>query len=127
MARKTSIEWTQFTWNPTTGCTKLSPGCKHCYAETMARRLHAMGAQRYRNQFDLTLQEDLTELPMKWKQPRFVFVNSMSDLLHPDVPLDFIHKVFDTMKRCPQHQFQVLTKRAERLVEVCGELEWSDN
>ncbi len=127
MAKKTSIEWTQMTWNPVTGCDKVSTGCKHCYAETMAKRLHLMGSPRYRNGFKLTLHEDLVDLPIKWKQPRMIFVNSMSDLFHKDVPLSFIQRIFETMKRCPQHQFQVLTKRAERLVEICGDLEWSKN
>jgi protein gp37 len=127
MARKTTIEWTQMTWNPVTGCTKISPGCKHCYAETMALRLQSMGAARYRDGFRLTLHEDLLEAPMKWRVPRIIFVNSMSDLFHENVPLGFIQKVFDTMKRCPQHQFQVLTKRADRLVEICTDLAWSAN
>jgi protein gp37 len=127
MASKTSIEWTQMTWNPVTGCTKISPGCKHCYAETMAHRLRAMGAPRYRDGFRLTLHEDLIDLPERWKKSRLVFVNSMSDLFHQDVPVEFIRRVFGTMRRCPQHQFQVLTKRAERLIEICGCLEWSDN
>lgn len=127
MARRTSIEWTEMTWNPVTGCNKVSPGCKHCYAETMARRLQFMGAERYANGFKLTLHHDLVDLPTKWRRPRLVFVNSMSDLFHPSVPLDFIQSVFATMAACPQHQFQVLTKRAERLAEFCGSLDWSDN
>jgi len=127
MARKSNIEWTEMTWNPVTGCTKVSPGCKHCYAETMAKRLKAMGSERYQNGFGLTLQEDVVDLPFRWKKPRVVFVNSMSDLFHKDVSLDFIRRVFDTMRRCPQHQFQVLTKRAERLAEVGSELDWSEN
>lgn len=127
MAKKTNIEWTEMTWNPVTGCDKVSTGCKHCYAATMAERLHAMGSPRYHNGFRLTLHEDLVDLPIKWKSPRTIFVNSMSDLFHKDVPLEFIQRVFETMKKCPQHQFQVLTKRAERLVEVCNDLEWSDN
>ena len=127
MATRTTIEWTEMTWNPVTGCTKISPGCKHCYAERMAHRLQAMGNPRYRAGFALTLHEDLIELPTTWKQPRRVFLNSMADLFHQDVPLAFIRRVFDTMRRCPQHQFQILTKRAERLVEVCAELEWSEN
>jgi protein gp37 len=127
MATKTAIEWTDMTWNPVTGCTKISRGCKHCYAERMAHRLHAMGNPRYRHAFNLTLHDDLIDLPTRWKQPRRIFVNSMSDLFHQDVPVDFIARVFDTMRRCPQHQFQVLTKRAERLLEVCGELPWSEN
>jgi protein gp37 len=127
MASQTSIEWTQMTWNPVTGCTKISPGCKHCYAEAMARRLKAMGSPRYASGFDLTLHDDLIDLPLRWKQPRRIFVNSMSDLFHPEVPVEFIARVFATMKQCPQHQFQALTKRAERLVELCTELEWSEN
>lgn len=127
MATQTTIEWTDMTWNPVTGCTKISPGCKRCYAERMAHRLQAMGMARYRTGFELTLHEDVVELPTTWKRPRRVFVNSMSDLFHQDVPLDFIRRVFDTMRRCPQHQFQVLTKRAERLADVCAELEWSEN
>jgi protein gp37 len=115
------------TWNPVTGCTKVSPGCKHCYAEVMARRLVAMGSVRYLDGFQVKLQYDLVELPMRWKSPRTVFVNSMSDLFHPDVPVDFIRSVFDTMRECPRHQFQVLTKRAERLVELAPHLEWSPN
>jgi protein gp37 len=127
MARKTTIEWTDMTWNPVTGCTKVSPGCKHCYAERMAHRLEAMGSPRYFDGFTLALHEDLLELPLRWKAPRRVFVNSMSDLFHPDVPLEFIRRVFDTMRRCSHHQFQVLTKRAERLADVGPRLEWSEN
>jgi protein gp37 len=127
MATKTSIEWTQMTWNPVTGCTKISPGCKHCYAEAMARRLQAMGSARYQNGFVLTLHDDLIDLPTRWRKPRRIFVNSMSDLFHQNVPVEFIASVFDTMRRCPQHQFQVLTKRAERLLDICGELPWSQN
>lgn len=115
------------TWNPVTGCTKISPGCKHCYAERMARRLQAMGARRYQQGFALSLHEDLLDLPRRWKSPRTIFVNSMSDLLHVDVPLEFIQAVFRTMRECPQHQFQVLTKRAERLAEVAGQLDWAPN
>jgi protein gp37 len=115
------------TWNPVTGCTKVSPGCKHCYAEVMANRLVAMGSARYLDGFKVKLQQDLVQLPMRWKSPRTVFVNSMSDLFHPDVPVDFIRSVFDTMRECPRHQFQVLTKRAERLVELSPYLEWSSN
>ena len=127
MATQSDIEWTEMTWNPVTGCTKVSPGCKHCYAETMAKRLKAMGSERYRNGFALTVQDDLVELPLRWKRPRVVFVNSMSDLFHERVSLDYIRRVFDTMRRCPQHQFQVLTKRAERLAELAGDLQWCEN
>src|SRR5579884_681083 len=127
MATQTSIEWTDMTWNPVTGCTKISPGCKHCYAERMAHRLLAMRNPRYHAGFALTLHDDLIDLPTRWKQPRRIFVNSMSDLFHQDVPVEFIASVFDTMRRCPQHQFQVLTKRAERLLDICSELHWSEN
>src|SRR5687767_2772808 len=108
MARKSNIEWTQMTWNPVTGCTKISPGCANCYAEKMAKRLKAMGVERYRNGFDVQLQPDQVALPHSWKSPRLVFVNSMSDLFHPKIPLSFIQRVFRTMNDCPQHQFQVL-------------------
>jgi protein gp37 len=127
MATNSHIEWTEMTWNPVTGCTKISQGCKHCYAERMAKRLHAMGMERYRNGFNITLQEDLIDLPFRWKQPRVVFVNSMSDLFHTDVPFDFIRRVFDTMERCPQHTFQVLTKRSERVREFAPHLPWPSN
>lgn len=127
MAKKSSIEWTEMTWNPVTGCTKISPGCKHCYAETMAKRLVAMRSPRYKNGFEVTLQGDLVDLPKKWLSSRTVFVNSMSDLFHPDIPVEYIQRVFSTMRDCPQHQFQVLTKRAERLVEVAPHLIWSKN
>ena len=115
------------TWNPVTGCTKISPGCKHCYAETMAKRLVAMGSPRYRNGFRITLQEDLLDLPRRWRTPRKVFVNSMSDLFHVDVPFEFIARVFRTMNECPQHQFQILTKRAERLAQLAPKLSWTPN
>jgi protein gp37 len=127
MAQNSSIEWTQATWNPVTGCTKISPGCKHCYAERMADRLQAMGQPRYRNGFRVALQEDLVELPLQWKLPRIIFVNSMSDLFHEDVPDAFIHRCFDVMRRAPQHTFQILTKRTERLVEMSGALCWPAN
>lgn len=127
MATNSSIEWTQMTWNPVTGCTKVSQGCKHCYAEKMARRLKAMGVDRYSNGFQLTLHPDLIDLPRRWRQPRVVFVNSMSDLFHEEVPLQFIVRVFETMAACPQHTFQVLTKRSERLAELSGQLQWPEN
>jgi len=127
MATNSHIEWTEMTWNPVTGCTKVSQGCKHCYAERMAKRLKAMGQERYRNGFGVTLQEDLVDLPLQWKQPRVIFVNSMSDLFHVDVPLPFIQRVFDTMQQCRQHTFQVLTKRSERLLEVASQLPWPSN
>jgi protein gp37 len=127
MAAESKIEWTEMTWNPVTGCTKVSAGCQHCYAERMAKRLQAMGVERYRNAFQLTLHEDLLELPLKWKRPRLIFVNSMSDLFHEDVPLDFIQHVFETMVRCPQHNFQILTKRSRRLRELARRLPWPSN
>lgn len=127
MSLASHIEWTDATWNPVTGCTKISPGCKHCYAERFAKRLQLMGKARYEQGFDLTLHDDLVTLPLRWKQPRKVFVNSMSDLFHPDVPLEFIQRVFVTMEKAPQHLFQVLTKRGERLREVAPDLPWPDN
>lgn len=127
MATDSRIEWTEMTWNPVTGCTKISAGCKHCYAERMAARLHAMGVDRYRNNFQVTLHDDLVTLPLRWKQPRVVFVNSMSDLFHKDVPIEFIQRVFNTMVQCPQHTFQVLTKRSERLREIASLLPWTPN
>lgn len=126
MAQMTSIEWTQATWNPVTGCTKVSPGCKHCYAERMARRLHAMGQPRYADGFRLTLQDDLVEQPLRWRTPRRIFVNSMSDLLHPDVPEEFIRRVFRTMEKAHWHQFQILTKRPERL-DALNSFDWPAN
>jgi len=121
------IEWTESTWNPLTGCNKISPGCKHCYAERMAKRLHAMGQPNYVNGFKLTMHPQALEKPLEWKTPQVIFVNSMSDLFHKDVPLDFIQQVFDVMKRAHWHQFQVLTKRSERLMELSSKLEWADN
>ena len=121
------IEWTESTWNPLTGCNKISPGCKHCYAERMAKRLHAMGQPNYVNNFKLTMHPQALEKPLEWKTPQVIFVNSMSDLFHKDVPLEFIQSVFDVMKRAHWHQFQVLTKRSERLLELSPKLEWTDN
>lgn len=127
MAHNSYIEWTDSTWNPVTGCTKISPGCKNCYAERMANRLNAMGQKRYKNNFKVTLHEDLIETPLLWKKPRIVFVNSMSDLFHKEVPDDFIKRVFNVMVKADQHIFQVLTKRSKRLVELSPELSWSTN
>ena len=127
MATQSRIEWTESTWNPLTGCTKISPGCKHCYAERMAKRLQAMGQPNYVNGFKLTMHEHVLEKPLEWKTPQVIFVNSMSDLFHKDVPLEFVQRVFDTMKRAHWHQFQVLTKRSERLAELSPYLEWTDN
>ncbi len=127
MAQNSSIEWTEATWNPVTGCTKVSPGCKNCYAERMAKRLKAMGQHRYRNGFEVTLQPDLVELPLQWRKPRVIFVNSMSDLFHADVPTAFIQQCFETMQKAEQHQFQVLTKRPERTAELTRRLPWPGN
>ena len=127
MPTKSNIEWTEMTWNPVTGCTKISQGCKHCYAERMAKRLTAMGSDRYRNGFRVTLHPDLLDVPRKWRQPRVVFVNSMSDLFHEDIPDAFIQRVFATMRDCPQHTFQVLTKRAGRLAALAPRLLWPHN
>lgn len=127
MATKSSIEWTESTWNPLTGCTKISPGCKNCYAERMAKRLQAMGQANYVNGFQLTLQEHMLEIPLGWKKPQMIFVNSMSDLFHEDVPLEFIQRVFDVMRRASWHTFQVLTKRSERLMNLNADLDWPDN
>ena len=125
MGSKSSIEWTESTWNPVTGCTKISPGCKHCYAERMAKRLKAMGQPNYANGFDLTLHDHALELPLRWKAPQVIFVNSMSDLFHKNVPLEFILKVFDVMNRADWHTYQVLTKRSGRLREVAPRISWS--
>ncbi len=124
MGTNSAIEWTESTWNPVTGCTKISPGCKHCYAERMAKRLHAMGQPNYKNEFRLTLQPHALELPLTWKKPQVIFVNSMSDLFHKDVPVDFILRVFDVMGRANWHQYQILTKRADRLEELDPLLAW---
>ena len=127
MAQLSQIEWTDATWNPVTGCTKVSPGCKFCYAERMAGRLHAMGQHRYRNGFRSTLQPDLVEAPLRWSVPRSIFVNSMSDLFHEDVPDDFIQAVFETIKRADWHVFQILTKRSKRLLDLSSRLTWPRN
>ena len=124
---QSSIEWTEMTWNPTTGCDKISAGCKFCYAEVMSRRLKAMGVEKYKDGFKLRMHEDALNIPYTWKKQKVVFVNSMSDLFHKDVPMDFIKKVFTVMNDNPQHVFQVLTKRAERLLEVHKELKWTHN
>jgi protein gp37 len=126
MAR-TSIEWTESTWNPVTGCTKCSPGCQHCYAERMAKRLRAMGQPNYRRGFRVTAHEHMLETPLGWKKPQMVFVNSMSDLFHENVPIDFIQRVFLVMAQAHWHVFQVLTKRAARLGKLDRELEWPAN
>ncbi|MFQ5464147.1 MAG: DUF5131 family protein, partial [Phycisphaerae bacterium] len=107
-----AIEWTEKTWNPVTGCTKISPGCKNCYAATLTRRLTAMGQAKYANGFELTVHENSLFEPLRWKQPQLVFVNSMSDLFHEDVPVDFIQRTFDVMRHADWHRFQILTKRS---------------
>ena len=136
VADRSGIKWTETTWNPTTGCDRTSPGCDNCYALALAKRLKAMGQSKYRNDgdlrtsgpgFALTLHPDTLAIPYTWRSPRLVFVNSMSDLFHPDVPLDFIHQVFDVMVDTPQHTYQILTKRSRRLRDVSGELEWPGN
>lgn len=124
---ESKIEWTEMTWNPTTGCDKISPGCKHCYAEVMSRRLKAMGQPKYLKGFELTLHRSELQKPLTWKTPQTIFVNSMSDLFHEEVPLEFIQAVFETMRKASWHQFQVLTKRAERLAALAPQLDWSPN
>ena len=124
---KSSIEWTETTWNPTTGCTKISAGCKNCYAAVLAKRLQAMGQKKYKDGFKLTIHPDTLQDPYKWKKARVVFVNSMSDLFHKDVPLHFIQQVFEVMNKTPQHTYQVLTKRSERLLELSPFLTWTPN
>lgn len=121
------IEWTESTWNPLTGCTKISPGCKHCYAERMAKRLQAMGLEKYVNGFKLTLHSEALEEPLTWTKPQHIFVNSMSDLFHEEVPTNFVLRVFDVMRRAHWHQFQVLTKRAERLLGLDPQIRWPGN
>jgi protein gp37 len=127
MGANSTIEWTEATWNPLTGCTKISPGCKHCYAERMSKRLRAMGQRNYANGFKLTLHDHALDLPLTWRRPQTIFVNSMSDLFQDGVPLDFIKNVFSVMKRADWHRFQVLTKRADRLAELTQELDWAPN
>ncbi len=127
MAQNSKIEWTQCTWNPVTGCTKISPGCLNCYAKRMALRLKAMGQPNYRNGFRVTTHPHVLETPLRWKQPRTVFVNSMSDLFHKDVPFDFILRIFDVMNRTSRHTYQILTKRSDRLLKLNKKLMWPSN
>ena len=127
MAKKTKIEWTCSTWNPVTGCTKVSAACEHCYAERMALRLHGMGVKKYVNAFRVTTHPDTLKIPLGFKKPRIIFTNSMGDLFHPDVPTLFIKRVFSVMTKCPQHVFQVLTKRSPRLRGLSPRLPWPDN
>lgn len=127
MALKSSIEWTESTWNPITGCNKISPGCKFCYAERMAKRLKAMGSENYKNGFKLTLQEHALTLPLTWKKPQTIFVNSMSDLFHKDVPVSFVKRTFEVMNKADWHRFQVLTKRSDMLLKLNSALNWTEN
>lgn len=127
MAKESAIEWTESTWNPVTGCTRQSAGCQHCYAERMAKRLKAMGSPNYVNGFRVTTHRESLELPLKWKKPQMIFVNSMGDLFHEKVPLKFIQDVFEVMAEASQHQFQVLTKRSARLCEIHKSLTWPSN
>ena len=136
MADHSGIEWTEATWNPTTGCDRVSPGCDNCYALTLAKRLKAMGSEKYQEDgdprtsgpgFKLTLHPEVLDLPRTWRQPRVVFVDSMSDLFHPEVPLGFIRKVFDVMQETPQHSYQILTKRSQRLRKLAPDLDWPPN
>ena len=127
MATKSAIEWTESTWNPSTGCDALSPGCENCYAERLTRRLKAMGQKKYENGFRLTLHPDTLELPLRWKKPQRIFVNSMSDLFHHEVPLEYIQRVFATMRAASWHQFQVLTKRSGRLLAFSDKIDWPSN
>lgn len=124
---QSSIEWTEMTWNPVTGCTKISAGCKHCYAEIMAKRLEAMGIEKYEAGFKVRMHEDALNIPYTWKKQKVVFVNSMSDLFHKEVPIEFIQKIFKVMNENPQHTFQVLTKRADRLLQIDKKLKWTHN
>ncbi len=124
---QSKIEWTEMTWNPSTGCNKISSGCRYCYAETMAKRLQAMGQEKYKNGFKLTLHPETLKIPYTWNKPRLVFVNSMSDLFHEDIPFDFIRDVFKVMNDNPQHIFQVLTKRADILLKYNTLLDWTQN
>jgi protein gp37 len=127
MAQASKIEWTESTWNPVTGCTKISLGCRNCYAERLAKRLKAMGQPNYRNGFKVTLHPHVLDVPLHWKKPRSIFVNSMGDLFHKNVPSKFIAQVFDVMSRARRHRFQILTKRSERLLELSPKLPWPEN
>jgi protein gp37 len=125
MANNSHIEWTEATWNPITGCTKISPGCKNCYANRMAMRLKAIGQPNYRNGFELTLHEQMLSMPSKWNKSRTIFVNSMSDLFHQDVPLTYIQQVFSSMHQANWHQYQILTKRSDRLLSLNPDIAWA--
>ena len=127
MATKSSIEWTESTWNPLTGCTHISPGCENCYADRMSKRLKAMGQHNYRNGFKMTLHEHVLEAPLRLKKPQVIFVNSMSDMFHKDVPLTFIQRMFEVMRQADWHQFQILTKRSKRLLRDASKIDWPSN
>ena len=127
MAFDTGIEWTESTWNPVTGCSKISSGCLNCYAERMARRLQAMGLAGYAGGFSVAIHEEALKLPIRWRRPRMIFVNSMSDLFHEDVPEAFLRRIFDVMTKTPWHRYQILTKRAERLSRLAPSLPWPEN
>jgi len=127
MPSNSRIEWTGSTWNPVTGCDKVSTGCEHCYAERQARRLQAMGVHKYRNGFKVTIHPHVLEEPLKWSKPRITFVNSMSDLFHDDIPFDYVEQIFDVMRRAHQHVFQILTKRSKKLVRAYKRLNWPEN
>ena len=127
MANASAIEWTEATWNPLTGCTKVSAGCKYCYAERLSKRLQAMGQANYRNGFKLTMHEHMLDLPLRWRRPRTIFVNSMSDLFHPKVPDEFIFRVFEVMVEASHHRYQVLTKRPERAAAMSAALPWREH
>lgn len=124
---ESSIEWTELTWNPVTGCKKISPGCKFCYAEVMSRRLKAMRQEKYKDGFEIRIHPTSLSIPYTWKKPKVVFVNSMSDLFHDEIPTSFIKAVFAVMNDTPQHIYQVLTKRSDRLVQIANELNWTSN
>ena len=124
---KSKIEWTESSWNPVTGCNKISEGCKNCYAERMAKRLQAMGQQNYVNGFEVACHSHMLDAPLRWKKPNMIFVNSMSDIFHKKVPFDFIKQVFDVMRIADQHLYQVLTKRAKRLLELSEILKWENH
>ena len=127
MSDRSTIEWTEATWNPVTGCDQVSPGCAHCYAKTFAERWRGVPAHPYEMGFDLTLRPERLEQPLAWKRPRTIFVNSMSDLFHPAVPADFVRRVFDVMEAASWHTFQVLTKRSERLLDLSDSVPWPPN
>lgn len=127
MSDNSAIEWTEATWNPVTGCSEVSPGCAHCYAKTFAERFRGVPGHPYEVGFDLTLRPERLQQPLAWKTPRLIFVNSMSDLFHEDVPLEFIAQVFEVMEQATHHTFQILTKRAERLEAVASQLPWPEN